>query len=179
MGGAETYLRNLVPALLSLRPDLRFELATTRRGAAALAAEPWAEEVTLLRLPCDDDQPLRRTLVGGGGTLCGGSATGLAPDTQPLQPGSANHALRPRDHSPRRDLLSLRDDGLDKRSWHALGGAPGRPGADAVIAVSEVAADDIARTLGIDRQRVTPIPHGAGQTAAGAPPPRGGGTLRG
>jgi hypothetical protein len=39
-GGSETYLRALMPAMLQARPDLRFELATTRRGAAALAAEP-------------------------------------------------------------------------------------------------------------------------------------------
>src|SRR5215213_7218614 len=62
-GGSETYLRALVPELVRGFPGTRFELATTRRGAAALAAEDWAGEVGLLRLPCDDDEPARRTLA--------------------------------------------------------------------------------------------------------------------
>ena len=172
-GGAETYLRNLVPALVSLRPDLRFELATTRRGAAALAAEPWAEEVTLLRLPCDDDQAIRRTLWEAAGLSAMARRRGWR-----LMHSLSNRGPRT---MPCAHVITIHDviffhhatmGWISDRGMRWVVRRAGR-GADAVIAVSEVAADDIALTLGIDRQRVTPIAHGAGRTAAGGPPVEG------
>ena len=55
-GGPETYLRGLVPALASQRPDVEFVVVTTRRGASALRREPWTDAVTVVVLPADDGQ---------------------------------------------------------------------------------------------------------------------------
>ena len=60
--GTETYLRGLVPALARERPDLRITLATTRRGADALAQEGWRDFCALVRVPTDEGQRMRRLL---------------------------------------------------------------------------------------------------------------------
>ncbi len=62
-GGPETYLRGLAPALASEYPELRLSVATTRSGAAALAADGWRDFARLLPLPCEDGQRLRRQLA--------------------------------------------------------------------------------------------------------------------
>src|SRR5829696_5194222 len=51
MGGLETYVRELVPAMLELRPDLRVSLFVTDAGRTALADEPWATSVELVTHP--------------------------------------------------------------------------------------------------------------------------------
>ena len=165
-GGSETYLRNLVPALLAAFPAVTFELATTRRGAIAIGAEPWARELAVLRLPCDDDQPVRRTLV-----------------EQLRLPGLARerrwgvvHSLSNR--GPRRpgvaavvtvhDVIFFRHRTMSAVSTHGMRWAvrAAVAGADEVIAVSEAAATDISATLGLDRSRVTAVPHGPGRAPA-------------
>jgi glycosyltransferase involved in cell wall biosynthesis len=51
MGGLETYVRQLLPALLALRPDLRISVFVTEAGRECLAAEPWAGSVELVTHP--------------------------------------------------------------------------------------------------------------------------------
>jgi glycosyltransferase involved in cell wall biosynthesis len=51
MGGLETYVRELLPAMLELRPDLRVSLFVTDAGRKALADEPWATSVELVTHP--------------------------------------------------------------------------------------------------------------------------------
>ena len=62
-GGPETYMRELVSALVEEAPGTRFVLVTTRRGAAALAREGWRERVELVALPADEGQRVRRQLA--------------------------------------------------------------------------------------------------------------------
>jgi glycosyltransferase involved in cell wall biosynthesis len=162
-GGSETYLRNLVPALVAGFPDVRFEVATTRRGAPALAAEPWADAVKLLRLPCDDDEPARRTLV----------EQVLLPRVARRRGWDVLHSAANR--GPAVSHLASVVTVLDVIFFHhrTMGFVSTRgmrwavraavAGADEVIAISEGAADDIAATLGLDRDRITPIPLGPGR----------------
>jgi glycosyltransferase involved in cell wall biosynthesis len=51
MGGLETYVRQLLPALLALRPGLRISVFVTDAGRDCLAAEPWAGSVELVTHP--------------------------------------------------------------------------------------------------------------------------------
>jgi glycosyltransferase involved in cell wall biosynthesis len=162
-GGSETYLRNLVPALVAGFPDIRFELATTRRGAIAVAAETWGGEVGLLRLPCDDDEPVRRTLL----------EQVRLPRLARERRWNVLHSLSNR--GPRwpstasvvtvHDVIFFKHTTMGAVSTHGMRGAvrAAVAGADEVISVSESAADEIATTLGVSRSRITPIPHGPGR----------------
>jgi glycosyltransferase involved in cell wall biosynthesis len=51
MGGLETYVRDLLPALLEARPGLRISVFVTEAGRELLAAEPWAGSVGLVTHP--------------------------------------------------------------------------------------------------------------------------------
>jgi len=51
MGGIETYVRRLIPALLEVRPSLRISVFVNEAGRELLAAEPWASSVELVSHP--------------------------------------------------------------------------------------------------------------------------------
>jgi glycosyltransferase involved in cell wall biosynthesis len=166
-GGSETYLRALVPALVGSHPEVQFELATSRRGAETLAGEPWADSVALLRLPCDDDEPAQRTLV----------EQLVLPRLARRRGWDVLHSLANRGPvwTPPPSVVTVLDViffhyrtmGLVSTQgmrWAVRGAVAG---ADAIIAISEAAADDIATTLGIDRARITAIPLGPGREPVG------------
>ena len=169
-GGSETYVRGLVPAMTRAFPEAELEIATTRRGAAALAREPWAGSVRILRLRCDDDEPLRRTLVEQ-----------LAlPRLARSRGWDVLHSLSNR--GPRRpgvpavvtihDVIFFEHRTMGLVSTYGMRWAvrAAVAGARELIAVSEAAADEIAATPGVDRDRITAIPHGAGRPAVQAAP---------
>jgi glycosyltransferase involved in cell wall biosynthesis len=62
-GGPETYLRELVGALVEEAPATRFVVVTTRRGAAALVLDGWQERVELVALPADEGERGRRQVA--------------------------------------------------------------------------------------------------------------------
>jgi glycosyltransferase involved in cell wall biosynthesis len=62
-GGPETYMRELVGALVEEAPGTRFTVVTTRRGAAALARDGWTERVELVALPADEGERVRRQVA--------------------------------------------------------------------------------------------------------------------
>jgi len=62
-GGPETYMRELVSALVDEAPNTRFTVVTTRRGAAGLARDGWTERVELVSLPADEGERLRRQVA--------------------------------------------------------------------------------------------------------------------
>ena len=169
-GGSETYLRSLVPAMVRARPDLRFELATTRRGAAALAAEGWSNSVKLFALPCDDDQPVRRTL----------SEQVSLPRLARTRSWDVVHSLSNR--GPRRgavaSVVTLHDVIFFQHRTMGLVSTYGMrwavrvaaAGARELITASAAAADEIADVLDIDRSHITEIPHGAGRAPGEAAP---------
>ena len=51
MGGIETYVRELYPAIIEARPDLRISMFVNERGRELIAAEPWADGVQLVTHP--------------------------------------------------------------------------------------------------------------------------------
>jgi hypothetical protein len=51
MGGIETYVRELFPAIIEARPDLRISMFVNERGRELIAAEPWANGVQLVTHP--------------------------------------------------------------------------------------------------------------------------------
>jgi glycosyltransferase involved in cell wall biosynthesis len=170
-GGSETYLHQLVPAMLARSPEMSFALATTRRGAAALRREDWAGEVDVIALPCDDDQPVRRTLVEQ-----------LAlPRLARRRGACVLHSLSNRGprRSPAASVVTVHDTIFFKHRTLGLVSTYGMrwavraavAGADAVIAVSDAAARDIAATLGIDPSRITAVPHGPGREPRAVPQP--------
>jgi glycosyltransferase involved in cell wall biosynthesis len=59
-GGPESYLRGLAPALVDVAPGLRLTIATTPSGANALRRDGWEDLATLIALPCEDGQRVRR-----------------------------------------------------------------------------------------------------------------------
>jgi glycosyltransferase involved in cell wall biosynthesis len=62
-GGTETYMRELVAALVDEAPRTRFTIVTTRRGAAALVEEGWRERAEVVALPADEGERLRRQVA--------------------------------------------------------------------------------------------------------------------
>lgn len=59
-GGTETYLRGLAPALAREYPQLALSIATTPSGAAALRQDGFEAFARLLTFPCEDGQRVRR-----------------------------------------------------------------------------------------------------------------------
>jgi glycosyltransferase involved in cell wall biosynthesis len=168
-GGSETYLRSLVPALIAAFPDVSFELATTRRGAVAIAAEPWSAELAILRLPCDDDEPVRRTLLEHARLprLARGRRWDVMHSLANRAPRRAGVATVVTIH----DVIFFHHRTMGAVSTHGMRWAvrAAAAGADEVISGSEAAADEIASTLGLDRDRITAVPHGPGRPVS---PPR-------
>jgi glycosyltransferase involved in cell wall biosynthesis len=169
-GGSETYLLELVPALLRARPGIRFEIATTRRGAEALVHQPWRGEVRLIRVECDDREPVRRTLA----------ERLLLPDLGRRRGVDVLHSLSNR--GPRRaataHVVTVHDVIFFERSTMGFLSTRGMrwavraavAGADAVIAVSEAARHEIANRLRIPASCVVAIPHGPGRPPSRAAP---------
>jgi glycosyltransferase involved in cell wall biosynthesis len=62
-GGPETYMRELVSALVEEAPKVRFTIVTTRRGAAGLARDGWTDRVQLVSLPADEGERVRRQVA--------------------------------------------------------------------------------------------------------------------
>jgi glycosyltransferase involved in cell wall biosynthesis len=170
-GGSETYLHHLVPALFALDTGTSFAVATTRRGAASLQGEDWAGELEVIALPCDDDEPVRRTLA----------EHVLLPRLARRRTCAVLHSLSNR--GPRRspvasvvtvhDVIFFQHPAMGFVSTQGMRWAvrAAVSGADGVIAVSEEAAAEIARTLGIDRGRITVVPHGPGRDPRAVSPP--------
>ena len=48
MGGIETYVRRLTPAILEARPDLRLSMFVNPLGRELISSEPWADGVELV-----------------------------------------------------------------------------------------------------------------------------------
>jgi glycosyltransferase involved in cell wall biosynthesis len=161
--GTETYLRGLVPALAREFPDLRLTVVTTRRGAAALRREGWTEFCSVAQLPCDEGERARRTvaeqlaypLLGrrrGWDVLHSLASVGpvwtLTPTVVTVHDVTFFH---------HRTFGLATTFGMRVIVRHAARSA------DALVAVSEAARDDVAATLGIPAERFAVVPNGAGR----------------
>ena len=168
--GTETYLRGLVPALARERPELRITLATTRRGADALAQEGWLDFCAIVRVPTDEGERVRRLL----------SELVRFPDLARRRGCDLLHSLSntgPAVTSPPH-VVTIHDviffhhatmPWATTLATRAVVGAAARRAAG-VITVSEASRDAIVSTLPVAPDRVTVVHNGAGrEPAAGVP----------
>jgi glycosyltransferase involved in cell wall biosynthesis len=161
--GTETYLRGLVPALAVERPDIRLHVVTTRKGAAALRRDGWTDFCALVQLPCDEGERLRRLYAEQVRlpVLARRREWDLVhslASVAPAVPGT-------------RSVVTVHD--VNFFHWHTFPLATtlgmrllvrrAVRRADALLAVSAAARDDIARTLGVSRDRFAVVPNGAGR----------------
>jgi glycosyltransferase involved in cell wall biosynthesis len=166
-GGTETVLRQLVPALTEEFPSVRFVLYTTRAGAGALRREGWDAMVRVRSLPADEGQRARRTLAeqvrlpllargrgGGRGADVLHSLASVAPIWSPVPSVITLH-----------DVTFLRLMTFSRVTTLGMGGiirAAARR-ADALVADSAAARDETCRLLGLDSERFSVVPLGAGR----------------
>jgi glycosyltransferase involved in cell wall biosynthesis len=171
-GGTETYLRGLAPALASEFPGLRLTVLTTRSGAEVLREDGWERFAGVQALACEDGQRIRRLwaeqvslpgLVGREGPDVVHSLANVAP----LYPKS-------------RSIVTLHDvtfmttntfGRLTTWSLSLLGWLATRR-ADALIAVTAAARDEICSRLHVNPARFSVIHHGhePPRAVTGTPP---------
>jgi glycosyltransferase involved in cell wall biosynthesis len=168
-GGPETYLRELAPALAREAPDLRLTVVTTRSGASALRKDGWADWAAIHPLPCEDGQRLRRTLAEQAllPRLARRTRADLMHSLASVAPVRAGVPSTITLH----DVTFLVRRTFDRVTTFGLGQIVSRAArrADALIAVSASARDEICRALALDPDRFTVVPHGAGKAPAATP----------
>jgi glycosyltransferase involved in cell wall biosynthesis len=159
-GGPETYLRGLAPALAREFPRMRLEITTTVSGARALDADGFGQFARIVALRCEDGQRVRRQLA-----------------EQVALPLSARYRRADIVHSLAsvaplwagaravvtvHDVTFLREETFGRLTTLGMAflmrAAVRR--ADALIAVSAAARDEIAQCLGVDPARFAVIHHG-------------------
>jgi glycosyltransferase involved in cell wall biosynthesis len=171
-GGPETYLRELVRALASEYPDLLLSVLTTGAGERALRADGFGELAALHAFPAEEYRRFRRQFAEQ--LLVQRHARRERVDLLHSL-GSTGPVRTPR----LRSVVTLHDVtfmhiatfgrittwGMTQVVRHAAHDA------DALIAVSAAARDDICRTLDIDPVRFTVVPHGLGAVPRAEPAP--------
>jgi len=167
-GGIGRYGRELVGALLALRPDLRLHLVVSRDVPVDLRAEPWAQDVRWEVMPVRLSGPPFHLAA----QLAGLPALALARRVA-LVHGLANvvpvRIPRVRSVVTLHDLIWLHEgaawgDARAVRAVRRLSLMSAR-GADRVLAVSHAAARDFTATVGIDAAKIDVAPHGVSQPA--------------
>jgi glycosyltransferase involved in cell wall biosynthesis len=165
-GGPETYARGLVPALAREFPSTAFTIVTTRAGARALRESGWAEAVEVRPLPCDEGQRGRRTLAEQLRLPALArrdrfdvlhSLASLAPIRSTVPSVITLHDVT---------FFHLRTFGAVTTFGMRQVVARAARRADAVIAVTAAARDDVARTLGLDTAAIPVVHHGVDPPAA-------------
>ena len=172
MGGLETYVLELVPALLRAAPGLRVTLLCNARGRDLLAAQAWAAEVRLEVPPLMTRRGLR---AAGELTVLGALASRhfdvlhSAALTAPLATRAANVVML-----ADTTWITIPDLGKGQvatvRLWQAVVPLVARR-ADRVIAMSEAGARDIREHLRVDPSRIDVVPSGYGIPPRAAPTP--------
>jgi glycosyltransferase involved in cell wall biosynthesis len=162
MGGIETYVRRLYPAIAEVRPDLRISMFVNDGGRELIAAEPWAASVELVTHP----------LLGRRGTraltetaLLGAIADRRGCDVLHSVALTSPYRSRAASVVGIADVTWLKHAGsvprLTRLLWRTLV-VPAARRADRVIAHSESARTEIAETLRIPAGRIDVVPHGPG-----------------
>jgi glycosyltransferase involved in cell wall biosynthesis len=171
MGGIETYVRRLYPAIVAARPELRISIFVNEHGCELLAAEGWSSSVELVTHP----------LLGRRGTRAVTEAAllGSIADRRGCQVVhsvalTAPWRLRARSVVGIADVTWLQHSEsvprVTRLLWKTLV-IPAARRAERVIAHSEAAASEIAQALDIGRKRIDVIPHGPGSDPVAEPTP--------
>jgi glycosyltransferase involved in cell wall biosynthesis len=166
MGGIETYVRRLIPALLEKRPDLRVSMFVNPLGRDVLSAEPWAEGVELVT---HNHLGIRGARAIGEALLLDRAARKHACDlllsvalTAPLRPSIPSVVMVA-------DVTWLREPAAVPRTtrilWKTLV-IPAARRARRLIAISETARSEISEDFGVPADRIDVIPLGPGNADA-------------
>ncbi len=171
MGGLETYVLELLPALLRADPRLRLTVLCNARGRELLEAQEWAHELELStpRLTLPGTRALFE--LGPLGMLASRRFDVLHSPalTAPLATRAANVVVL-----ADTTWITVPDLGKGQaatvRLWQAVVPRVARR-ADRVVAISTASAEDVERHLGVPRDRIDVIPLGYGAPARTAPTP--------
>jgi glycosyltransferase involved in cell wall biosynthesis len=171
MGGLETYVLELIPALLEADPELRLTVVCNARGRELLAAQEWASAVELStpRLTARGMRALFE--LGPLGEVAGTRFDVLHSPalTAPLATRAANVVVL-----ADTTWITVPDLGKGQaatvRLWQAVVPRVARR-ADRVIAISTASAGDVERHLRVPRERIDVIPLGYGTPQRVAPAP--------
>jgi glycosyltransferase involved in cell wall biosynthesis len=173
MGGLETYVLELTPALLRAEPKLELTLLCNARGRELLATQPWGGGVRLVT-PRTSRRGLRAVYELGplGATASRHFDVLHSPAlTAPLLTRAANVVVL-----ADTTWISLPDLGRGQkvtvRLWQTVVPRVARR-ADRVIAISNASASDVETHLGVPRERIDVVPPGYGTTARAQPTPEG------
>jgi glycosyltransferase involved in cell wall biosynthesis len=165
MGGLETYMLELVPALLDVEPQLDVEILCNARGRELLEAQPWAGAAKLTTPPGSVRGMRALFELGPLGVLAGKRYDVLHSPalTAPLATRAANVVVL-----ADTTWITVPDLGKGQaatvRLWQAVVPRVARR-ADRVIAISASAAAEVARHLRVPRDRIDVIPLGFGSSA--------------
>jgi glycosyltransferase involved in cell wall biosynthesis len=168
-GGPETYLRGLAPALQNARPGTRITVATTRSGAEALRADGWDSWAGIRALPCEEGQRGRRQLCEQ--LLLPALARRIRADlvhslasVAPIRTPGTPHVIT------LHDVTFFRESTFSGLTTFGMRQVVSRAArhADALIAVTQAAQDEIVHELDLDSTRFSVVHHGA--TLPGRPP---------
>lgn len=171
MGGIETYVRELYPAIIEARPELRISMFVNQRGRDLVAAEPWSDSVQLVTHP----------LLGTRGMRALGEALLLDAMArrrrcQLLHSVALTAPLRPQIPSVVMvaDVTWLREPAavprLTRILWKSLV-IPAARRARRLIAISESAREEIAEDFRVPMERIDVIPLGPGSNRTVDPTP--------
>jgi glycosyltransferase involved in cell wall biosynthesis len=160
MGGLETYVLELIPALLEAEPSLRMTILANERGRDLLAGRPWSQSVAI-ETPAGSRRGARALYELGPLGLTASRRFDVLHSpalTAPLATRAANVVVL-----ADTTWLSVPDMGKGQaatvRLWQAVVPHVARR-ADRVIAISEASARDVTERLGVPRERVDVIPLG-------------------
>jgi glycosyltransferase involved in cell wall biosynthesis len=171
MGGIETYVRRLYPAMLELRPDLRMSFFVNEQGRDALSTEPWADAVEFVSHP----------LLGRRGTraLTEACLLGILADRRRCDvlhsvALTAPFRLRAANVITVADVTWLRQRGsvplLTRLLWRSLV-IPAARRAERIVTLSEAARAEISEDLDIPPERIDAVPLGPGAESGVTPTP--------
>jgi glycosyltransferase involved in cell wall biosynthesis len=171
-GGPETYLRELVRALAGEYPGLRISVLTTGAGERSLREDGFDELAVLRALRAEEYRRLQRQLAEQ--VLVQVHARRARADL--LHSLASTGPVR----TPRlRSVVTLHDATFMQTPTFGRVTTWGMTqvvqraarDADALIAVSEAARDELCAALGLDPSRFTVVPHGLGAVPRAEPAP--------
>jgi glycosyltransferase involved in cell wall biosynthesis len=171
-GGPETYLRGLAPALHAAAPGTKLTIATTRAGATALRGDGWSRWATIEALPCDEGQRGRRQLAEQ--ILLPALARRIKADlvhslasVAPIRVPGIAHVIT------LHDVTFFRMQTFNRVTTFGMQQVVSRAArhADALIAVTAAARDEIVDELGLPPERFSVVHHGAARPTPVSPAP--------
>jgi glycosyltransferase involved in cell wall biosynthesis len=162
MGGIETFVRRLLPALLEVRPGLSITVFVNEAGRATLSEESWARDIELVTHPLLGRRGVRALsealLVGSLARRRGCDLLHSVAMTGPVRPSLPSVVAVP-------DSTWLRVPGSvppwTRLLWRAVV-TPAARRADRVIVYSQAARTAIAEDFGIAAERIDVVTLGPG-----------------